>query len=435
MAETNIKQNSLLRVFAIRDFFLLWTGGTISMLGSQFSFIAMPWLMLQLTGDPLALGAMLALEGIPRVAFMLVGGAISDRFSPRLILLACDWVNFALVGLSAALVYTGTMQVWMLYLLGMLTGLLSGFVIPAANSIIPLVVPDEDLQAGNSISMGSGQLVGLVGPALAGIMIGVYAQSTHGIAIAFTVDSLSFAISAIALGAMRAGHRPQAAKTATSSSSESIWASIRIGMKYLFGHDGLKFMFIVMTAVNFLFNGPLLVGIPVLADQRLAEGATAFGLLMSAYSGGNLAGFLLAGALPKPTGWMLSLIVIGVIASFGLVLAALGWISFIWLDFTLMFLLGIGNGYIGLVMFTWIQQRTPKDMLGRMMSMLMMASNGLMPLSMFLTGFIIKNWNLTGLFMLAGGLILLTTVWAAIQPALRSLSEEMISGPEQATTG
>lgn len=432
MTETTSKQNPLVRVFLIRDFFLLWFGGTTSMLGSQFSMIAMPWLMLQLTGDPQALGVMLALEGIPRVAFMLVGGAISDRFSPRLILLACDWLNFALVGLSAALVFSGMMQVWMLYLFGLLTGLLSGFVMPAASSIIPLIVPAEDLQAGNSVSMGSGQLVGFVGPALAGIVIGAYAHSAYGIALAFSIDSLSFAISALALGAMRSGHRPQSAEKAPDEKPESIWASIRLGMQYLYANEGLKFMFVVMTAVNFLFTGPLLVGIPVLADQRLVEGAMAFGLLMSAYSGGNLAGFILAGALPRPGGRGLSVFMVSLLVAFGLVLASLGWISLTWVDFALMLLLGVGNGYIGLVIITWIQQRTPRDMLGRMMSMVMLAGNGLVPVSMFLTGFTIRNWSLTGLFALAGGLILLTAAWTALQPALRSVSEEMLAAQAQA---
>jgi len=234
---------------------------------------------------------------------------------------------------------------------------------------------------------------------------------------------------------MRSGGRPQTAGTAQSDSKESIWVSIRIGMEYLFAHKGLKFMFIVMTAINFLFNGPLLVGIPVLADQRLVEGATAFGLLMSAYSGGNLTGYILAGVLPRPTGRILRLVVILLTASFGLTLAAFGWISLTWVDFTLMLLLGVGNGYIGLIMFTWIQQRTPKEMLGRMMSMLMLASTGLVPISMFLSGFTIKNWGLTSLFALAGGLILVTTGWAALQPALHSLSEEMVSGQEQAAVG
>jgi MFS family permease len=417
----NITANPMIRVFSVRDFRLLWFGGSTSVLGSQFSMIALPWLVLQLTGDPFALGTVMALGGIPRALFMLVGGAITDRFSPRAILLICDWISFVTTALSAALVFSGLMQIWMLYVLSLVNGLVSGFVIPAADTIVPFLVPEQDLQAGNSIIIGSQQLAGFVGPALAGVVIGAYSKSIFGIGIAFTVDALSFAISAIALWVMRSGRKQT---TESAEARETIWSSIRAAAVYVWNHTGLRFMFITMAAINFLFVGPLVVGIPVLANQRLPEGAAAFGFLMSAYAGGNLAGFVLGGMLPKPSGRGLSIFLIGLFVAFGAALISFGWITLTWVDFVLMLLLGVGNGYIGLVIFTWIQQRTPREMLGRVMSMVGLASLGLIPLSQALSG-AISRWNLTGLFAVSGGLILLTALWAAFQPALKSLSSEM----------
>src|SRR5512143_1268372 len=110
------KKNSMLNVMSLRDFRLLFSGATTSILGDQFAFIATPWLVLKLTNDPLALGIVLALEGIPRAVFMLLGGAITDRFSPRLIMLAADIIRFILTTLIALVVFTGTVQMWMLYL-------------------------------------------------------------------------------------------------------------------------------------------------------------------------------------------------------------------------------------------------------------------------------------------------------------------------------
>ncbi len=74
---------SMRRVMTLRDFRLLLVGTATSLLGDQFALIATPWLALQLTNDPLVLGIVLALEGLPRAAFMLVGGAVTDRFAPR----------------------------------------------------------------------------------------------------------------------------------------------------------------------------------------------------------------------------------------------------------------------------------------------------------------------------------------------------------------
>ncbi len=413
--------NPMLKVLSIRDFRLLWIGSATSILGDQFAFIATPWLVLQLTNDPLILGIVLALEGIPRAIFILIGGAITDRFSPRSIMIASDVIRMILTGFMAVVIFTGTIQIWMLYVFGLAFGLVAGFAIPASNSIVPMLVAEEDLQAGNSVSMGTTQLISFVGPTLAGIVIAGYAESPTGIALAFAIDAVSFAVSALNLWLIRSGRN-----RALHSNEESVWASIGTGVRYLWNDAGLRFMFIIVTCTNFLFVGPLLVGIPVLAAQRLPEGAVAFGLLTSAYAGGNLVGYLLAGTLPRPTGKGLTIFVVGLICSFGLVLIAIGWISVTWIDFALMLVIGVGNGYIAILLFTWIQQRTPREMLGRMMSMLLLSNIGLTPVSQAVAG-VVSRWNLTGLFVAAGGLIVLLSFWIFTQPALRTLSESMVT--------
>ena len=420
------KQTPMLKVLSILDFRLLWIGSATSILGDQFAFIATPWLVLQLTNDPLILGIVLALEGIPRAVFILIGGAITDRFSPRTIMIVSDVVRMILTGLMAAVIFTGTIQIWMLYVFGLAFGLVAGFAIPASNSIVPMLVAEEDLQAGNSVSMGTTQLVSFIGPTIAGIVIAGYAQSPIGVALAFTIDAVSFAVSALMLWLIRAGRN-----RAGHSQEESVWSSIGTGLRYLWNEAGLRFMFIVVTFTNFLFVGPLLVGIPVLAAQRLPEGAVAFGLLTSAYAGGNLVGYLLAGSLPRPTGRGLTIFVVGLVCAFGLVLIAFGWVSTTWIDFALMLLIGVGNGYIAILMFTWIQQRTPREMLGRMMSMLLLSNIGLTPVSQAVAG-VVSKWNLTGLFFSAGGLMVILSVWMFTQPALRSLSESMVKPSNEA---
>jgi MFS family permease len=184
-------------------------------------------------------------------------------------------------------------------------------------------------------------------------------------------------------------------------------------------------MFIVTAAVNLFITGPLIVGIPVLADQRLAEGARAFGFIMSAYAGGNLLGALLSGVLPRPSGRVFSVFIVALLAAFGVVLASFGWITATWLDVALIFLLGLGKGYIGLLVFTWIQQRTPKDLIGRVMSLVMLANMGSAPISQTVAGGL-SRWNLTAMFTLLGAAIMLTALWSAVQPALKTLSQDMV---------
>ncbi|HSL45743.1 MAG TPA: MFS transporter [Anaerolineales bacterium] len=423
MIERQSAKNPMLRVMSLRDFRLLFSGSATSLLGDQFALIATPWLVLQLTGDPLALGIVLALEGIPRAVFMLIGGAITDRFSPRRVMFIADVIRFVLTGLMAFVVLTGTVQVWMLYAFSLGFGLVAGFAIPAQNSIVPLLVEEQDLPAGNSIIMGITQLAGFVGPTIAGVLIGGYSNSLFGIGLAFALDAATFAISAACLWLIGGASQPTSTVVAE---KESLWSSILAGMKSLWADDALRTMFLVLAAVNFFLVGPLLVGIPVLADQRLPEGAMAFGLLMSASAGGNLVGYLLAGSLPRPGGLTMRVIMVALFAGFGVVVGLLGFIPFTWLDFILLLLLGIGNGYIGIILITWMQTRAPKEMLGRIMSLLMFSSTGLIPVSQAISGAVSK-WSLDMLLITAGTMALLVTFWMTLQPSFKAFSESLSS--------
>jgi MFS family permease len=415
--------HSLRNVLSLRDFRLFFVGVSTSLLGDQFALIATPWLVLQLTGDPLALGLVLALEGAPRALFMLFGGAVTDRFSPRLVILVADIVRLVLVALMAVVVLSGIVQMWMLYGFGLGFGLVAGFAVPAGNSMVPMLVDEQDVQAGNSMVMGAGQLVGFMGPVVAGILIGTYAGSLVGVGLAFGIDALTFALSAVTLLLMRGGGSLLTPAAATTQ--EPIWDAILDGLRLVWQDPALRLIVLVIAALNFFFVGPILVGIPVVADQWLAEGAMAFGLLMSGFAGGNLGGFLLAGLLPRPTGPVMRQILLALLALFGVALGMVGFITNTWVDVGLMLLIGLGNGYMTIMLFTWIQTRTPRAMLGRMMSVVTLSSAGLVPISQALAGSL-GAWNVTVLFVLAGGLIGVVTLWTAVQPGLVTFSESLV---------
>ncbi len=165
------KSSGLLDVLRNRNFRLLWMGEGISLLGDQFYLIALPWLVLKLTGSPLAIGTVLALAAIPRALFMLVGGALTDRFSPRALMLCSNLGRFTLVASLAALTVTGQVQLWMLYAFALLFGLANAFFFPAQSAIIPKLLGTERLQTGNAIVQGTAQLSVFLGPVLAGTLI------------------------------------------------------------------------------------------------------------------------------------------------------------------------------------------------------------------------------------------------------------------------
>ena len=141
-------------VFANRNFRLLFGGSTISMLGDQFTLVALPWLVLKLTGNPAALGLVLAAMALPRSLFMLIGGAVVDRLSPRRVLLAARGVNALLVALLAVLVLLGEIRMWLVYLIALGIGLSTAFAYPAGSAILPQLVRKDQLQPANALVMG-----------------------------------------------------------------------------------------------------------------------------------------------------------------------------------------------------------------------------------------------------------------------------------------
>ncbi|HEX9012233.1 MAG TPA: MFS transporter, partial [Anaerolineaceae bacterium] len=332
----------MLRVLAQRDFRLLWIGQGTSLLGDQFALIAMPWLVLQLTGDPLALGGVLAAAGVPRLVSMLLGGAVVDRFSPRKIMLASDACRIFLFGLLAALTAAGAVQLWMLYAISFLSGTVSGFFIPASNAVVPRLVERENLQAGNSVFQGTTSLAQAVGPALAGGIIAWFAHlqspsaapSLDGIAAAFAFDTLTFVISVVTLWMMS----PQPDRPG--AQGESVTGAIAAGIRYMWNDPFLRTIFLIIAVANFVLSGPLNVGVPLLAKTRLAEGAAAYGIVISAYALGNLAGILGAGSFVRPSGRLIRTLTLVLFAGFALCLAAFGWVHSTWIVALMMLILG-----------------------------------------------------------------------------------------------
>ncbi len=118
--------NPMLKVLGIRDFLLLWIGQGTSMLGDQFNSIAGAWLVMKMTGDPMAIGMVMALGGVTRAIFTVIGGAITDRISPRKLMLLSDFVRLFISAILAIQVFTGTLQVWMIYIYGAVNGIMGG---------------------------------------------------------------------------------------------------------------------------------------------------------------------------------------------------------------------------------------------------------------------------------------------------------------------
>src|SRR5467141_840134 len=176
-------------VFSSSPFRKLWVATTLSFFGDFFSYIALAWLVLQLTGSSLALGTVLVVQALPRAVLMVVGGALADRLSSRLTMLGSMGVRALLVAPLALLVLSGRVQMWEVYAIAVVFGVVDAFFMPARTSILPRVVVDHELEPGNAVLNVTGQASVIVGPVLGGLIVAAF-----GIGWAFAGDAACFAV-------------------------------------------------------------------------------------------------------------------------------------------------------------------------------------------------------------------------------------------------
>ena len=388
---------NLLRPLRLRDFRLLFGGESISVLGDYFHFVALAWLTLQLTGSGLALGGVLMVAGIPRAVFVLLGGALSDRFSPRSLMLYSNAFRAVVVGILAALVLTGSAELWHLFVIAAIFGVVDALFYPAVNSIIPMLVDEASLPPANALMQGSQQLAGLIGPALAGLVI-----ASVQLGVAFVVDAVSFAIAATALLFVLGGRRAAKAESGGGPQS-SLLGTIGAGFRFAWSDPAVRSLILLTASFNFAFNGPLLVGLPFLAENSLGGGSATFGILLSAFGAGSLLGAAAAGSIARVP--RLGTVILTIATGMGVAFGLLGVAPNVVTAGGILAAIGVGAGFLNVHIFSWLQGRTAEEMRGRVMSMVMLGSVGLAPLSYALAGVIIDLGAATVMFAVAGAIV------------------------------
>ena len=329
------KLQQRLELMKNRNFRLLWVSSLISMMGDFFLFVAMPFLVMNLTEDRAAIGGVLAVGGIPRALFLLFGGAFSDRFSP-LRMMKISRVTFcALLSVMSVLILIQRVNLPGLYIFSALMGIIGAFGMPAGMAMLPQIVKNEDLASANALTGGTSQLISALAPAIVGvavlylstepmqsIMTGIWPAlvdlpkraDMQGIGLAYSIDVVLILISMWPLWAIRA-EEPAELKIQT-----GIMTSIQEGFAYVWRDPSLRAFIIYMSITTFVSMGPQMVGIPVLADDRL-DGMRSYGVMMSASGLGAVFGSLVA-AVWAPANRSLGTIVmlLAVVRGFGTLL-------------------------------------------------------------------------------------------------------------------
>ena len=397
-------------VFSSGSFRKLWVATTLSLFGDFFSYIAMAWLVLQLTGSSLALGSVLVVQALPRAVLMVVGGALADRISPRLTMLGSMGLRALVVAPLAVLVLAGRVQMWEVYAIAVVFGVVDAFYMPARSSILPRVVADHELEPGNAVLNVTAQTSVILGPVLGGVIVAVL-----GLGWAFAGDAACFAIGFLFILWLPAAARRAPGETHPDG---GLRGQIAAGFRYAWADVGIRVTLIVIAVVDFAANGALGVGLPTLAHGRFAAGAAGLGILFGAWGVGATAGALGAGFVPPPKrfGWL----IVALCLWLGVGITGVGLVPSLVPAAVLMAFSGVSTGVVNTYAVSWLQRRTDPAMQGRVMSLVMLASMGLTPLAYGASG-AIADVNPTLLFLIAGGMILLCAAGTAASHTVRSL--------------
>ncbi|WP_256106220.1 MFS transporter [Streptomyces sp. ODS05-4] len=330
------------------DFRLLWVQGLITYFGSFMALVALPLQIKDLTGSPLAVGAMGAVELVPLVVFGLYGGALADAVDRRKVILLTE----AGLGLLAVILLVNALLpepvLWPLYVVAAGVSALAGLQRPALDSLLARIVPHDQLPAAAALNALRWQVGAIAGPALAGLVV-AYA----GNAPAYATTVVCFAVS-VAM-CLRLSPAPPA-KDADKPSLRGIAE----GARYAWSRPVLLGTYAVdLAAMFFAFPNAIF---PFLADELDAEWS--LGLMYAAGSVGSV-------LLSLTSGWVSrvrrhGLLVVCGAAGWGLAIAAAGWFSNVWVVLVCLGLAGAGDMLSGLGRSTIWNQTVPEELRGRL---------------------------------------------------------------------
>lgn len=277
-----------------RDFVLLWSGQAVSTLGTRFSGLALPLLVLAVTRSPGQAGLIGALSFLPYLVFGLPAGALVDRWDRKRTMTLCDLARCVAFGSVPLAVALGRLTMPQLYLVALVDG--TSFVLFNASqaAALPQVVRRGHLPRATAWNETAGTAATLVGPGLSGAIIGLARTTVIGAALAYLLDSLSYLVSALSLTLIRTPF--QAARdgeAGNATARRSLRAEIGEGVRFLWGHPQLRLIALLSTAIT-LCESPLYLAIILLAGRELHAGAPTIGLIVSVAGLGGLAGALFA---------------------------------------------------------------------------------------------------------------------------------------------
>jgi MFS family permease len=347
---------------AYRDFVWLWAGQVTHAFALWIDQIAKPLLILSLTGSPIHLGLILVARTIPAVAFGMIAGVVADNFNRRTVLFITKVIVLGLTVIFAAIVVTGTMELWHIYVYNILRGATMAFDQPARRAMIPSIVPSHLVTNAMALSTGSMTATRIAGAAGAGIII-----SFFGFGGAYVTAAVMYVGAVIFTWLLR----PPDHKRSGYQGVRSMGNDLVEGIKYSWESPDIRGVLIISLGWFTFGMAFMQVFAPLFAVQILDIGYTGFGYMVSMSAVGGLVGALVLAATSPSKGR--GLIMLGLLAIFGVLLiifSASTYLMSVPLAFIVMLFLGMGqSGFMPLINAVLVE-KADENMRGRVLGVL-----------------------------------------------------------------
>lgn len=400
------------------DFAKLWSAATVSVMGSQITLIAVPFIALtMLHASAFEVSLLAAVEMLPFLLFTLPAGAWLDRVRRRPILIAADLGRGAtLLAIPIAYV-TGALALWQLFVVAFVSGTLTAFFDVADQSYLPSLLDRDDLVAGNANLQISYSAAQIGGPTLGGNLIAIVAAP-----LTIVADALTFFVSGAFLAAIRKPEPRPERQTDQEGRHTSLWTEIRLGLRYVLGHPYLR-PIAGCTATSNLFGSALFAVWPVLIWQELELSPAFYGTIMGVASVGFLVGAALASRLPRRVGLGRTIVLSAAVSSPAFLLLTLTPASLGWAAVTLSvgwFVAGFSQVIYNVAQVSLRQAITPLSMQSRMNATMRFIVWGTIPIGSVLGGMLATILPIRVALVAAALASFLAFLWVFFSP-VRSL--------------
>lgn len=396
-----------------RPLIALLTANTISLIGSQFTAVAIPWFVLVTTGSAAKMGLVAFAELAPIVIASFFGGAVIDRIGHRRVSILADLISGLTVGLVPLAYNTIGLAFWQLLALVAMGSLFGAPGATARSALIPDVtrLAGVSLERSTSAVQAVDRGTRLIGAPLAGVLIAALGPTAP-----LWIDAGTFLVSALIVALLVPSVRPEQV-VAGPVASGSYLADLRAGLRYVGGTSLVRAIVLTVMVSNFLDAAFTLMR-PVYA-QRVYGSAVSLGLMSGALGGGALVGALAYGAfgerLPRrPLFWggfllvALSYWTFALYPSLGLLLGSLA-------------IAGVAAGPINPILSTVLYERVPPEMRARVLGLVTAIAWMAMPLAVLISGLLIQYVGLRPFIVAVAGLYLAVALGMGLVPALRGL--------------